>query len=384
VLSVRKRKRRRGLLRLAVLIVFILLAIPTYSYVTTMMKPSSAPWTVRSVEWIRDNNGAWLVNFVEHIYYSWTVPKKGGPSLTALPTVGAADPSVKPHSQTASYLPPPISAVLSPALPGEGVWRATGRPVAGAPPVLVTVFRTDPNYPRIVAYVAWVDSTRVQLALYPGRYEPPAGLPRGPMMVPAGQRERLLATFNSGFKYKDGHGGFFVNGRTYEPMVAGLGTLVGYRDGRIDVIKWPGGAPGPDVVLARQNLPLIVDNGRPTPKLSTDSSQWGTTLGNAVRVWRSGVGIDAHGNLIYLAAPTQTVMSLAAALIHAGAVRAIQFDINVYWPTFNYYGRPGARAPVKFLPNRQNPGITRYMSPDDRDFFAVYARAGTDFSVPLQ
>ena len=136
------------------------------------------------------------------------------------------------------------------------------------------------------------------------------------------QRWRLLATFNSGFMNRDSHGGFYVDGHSAAPLRPGQGTIVAYRNGRVDVFTWHGGAiPGPTAVLARQNLPLIVDHGRPNPLLK-DSSLWGSTLGNAVRVWRSGAGIDRHGNLIYLAAEDQTAASLAVALIHAGAVRA--------------------------------------------------------------
>ena len=205
------------------------------------------------------------------------------------------------------------------------------------------------------------------------------------MMVPGGQRSRLLAAFNGAFKYKDGNGGFAVNGHVYEPFRAGIGTLVAYGDGRVDIVKWPGGPPGADVVCARQNLPMIVDNGKPDPSLNNDGAVWGLTLGNTVRVWRSGVGVDAQGNLIYVAAPQQTVTSLADALIRAGAVRALQFDINVYWPTFNYYRAAGARSPVKFLPNPQSPGLTRYLTADDRDFFAVYTRdTNGDFSTPFK
>jgi len=204
-------------------------------------------------------------------------------------------------------------------------------------------------------------------------------------MVPDGQRSRLLAVFNSAFKYKDGRGGFSVNGHVYTPLKAGAGTLVGYNDGRLDILKWPGGAPASNVVYARQNLPMIVDNGKPNPRLSNNGAQWGWTLGNGIRVWRSGVGVDGLGNLIYVAAPQQTVRSLADALIRAGAVRALEFDINVYWPTFNYYRRPGAQSPVKFLPNPQNPGLTRYLTPDDRDFFAVYTRTKNgDFTTPFK
>ena len=123
------------------------------------------------------------------------------------------------------------------------------------------------------------------------------------------------------------------------------------------------------VDFARQNLPLIVEGGRPNPNLS-DGPEWGATLGNAVRVWRSGLGIDRSGDLIYAAANDQTVGSLAAILIRAGAVRAMELDINSYWVTFNMYGEPGAGRPVALLPGMSRP-VTRYLTPDDRDFFAV-------------
>ena len=73
--------------------------------------------------------------------------------------------------------------------------------VAGRPPVLLTTFRTERDYPRIVAYVAWFDRTRTSIAWYPGRYEPPSAPVRGPMSIPSDQRWRLSATFNGGFIY---------------------------------------------------------------------------------------------------------------------------------------------------------------------------------------
>ena len=149
--------------------------------------------------------------------------------------------------------------------------------------------------------------------------------------------------------------------------------MVAYRDGRVDVVSWRGGAkPAAGVVLARQNLPLIVEHGRPNPSLG-DGPSWGATLGNAIRVWRSGVGIDRRGNLVYAAANYQTVGTLAAILIHAGAVRAIELDINAEWPSFITYPKAGALDPVKIVPNYQQ-SATRYLVPDDRDFFAVYRR----------
>jgi hypothetical protein len=226
----------------------------------------------------------------------------------------------------------------------------------------------------MIAAVAWIDSTRAWLQLYPGRYEPPTAT-NTPAMVPPQLRAGLLATFNSGFKLEDGGGGFEALGHAYAPLHDGQATLIRYRNGTADVIDWTGGpTPPPNVEFARQNLPLIVDGGRLNPSLN-DGPQWGATLGNAVRVWRSGVGVDARGNIIYAAADEQTAQSLGEILLRAGAVRAMELDINSEWVTFNSYGAWGAAAPQKLLPGMTR-DATRYLMPDDRDFFAVYARRG--------
>jgi hypothetical protein len=90
-------------------------------------------------------------------------------------------------------------------------------------------------------------------------------------------------------------------------------------------------------------------------------------------VWRSGIGVDRRGNLLYAAADYQTVGSLAKILLHAGAVRAMELDINSYWVSFNAYAEPGAQQPSKLLEGMERPA-SRYLTPDDRDFFAVYSR----------
>jgi len=379
-----RRVRRRRILVLAALAVTVLLAPAVYSYTTTMMQPSSLPLWPRSVEWLRAHHGNWIVDEVEHYYYSWKAPDPGGPQLKRLPTVGlrAATPA-HPATRRRAEAPPKITPVFANRLPGEGVWKGTGPVVGGRPPVLVTTFRTEVDYPRIVAYVAWFDHTRTSIAWYPGRYEPPNAPLRGPMSVPYGERWRLLATFNGGFIYRDGSNGSWIDGRSYEPLKAGLATLVAYRDGRVDVKTWHGGpVAGPNVAFARQSLPLIIDHGRLNPALN-DSSQWGFTLGNAVRVWRTGAGIDSHGNLIYAAADYQTVGTLARILQRAGAVRAMQLDINPEWPTLITYAHHGGLDPTRVVPNYQQPP-TRYLVPDDRDFFAVYQRVPGPVSVPFR
>jgi len=206
------------------------------------------------------------------------------------------------------------------------------------------------------------------------------------MMVPQDQRWRLLATFNGGFTHDDGDNGSTDNGSVNEPLKAGNATLIGYRDGRIAIVKWTGGSNArPDVAWARQSLAPIVWNGRLNPLLNTDpnSPQWGYTLGGVTRIWRTGVGVDRHGNLIYAVANDQTVITIAKILQHAGAVRAMEFDINPEWHTLITYTHHHGLIPTEVGPNPMQPA-TRYLTPDDRDFFAVYRRLPGPVTVPFK
>jgi hypothetical protein len=351
--------------RVLVLTLLMCSTLVVASYATTMLGPSNSSFTIRSFEWLRDHGAAKFAAGIETIYYSLNAPARGGPALRKLP--------LKPGPSVASIHPPDIAPLIAPALRGEGVWVPTETLSGSDAPVQIAQFRSDPSYPQMVAGVAWIDTHRAFVQLYPGQLEPSVPLPRGPMEVPADKHPVLLATFNSAFKLADSGGGVAMGGSTYSPLKDGLATLIGYADGRIDIQRWAGGPDvAPGVRFARQNLPLIVSGRRPNPNLS-DGSEWGATLGNAIRVWRSGIGVDANGNLIYAAADNQTVASLAEILVRAGAVRAMELDINSYWVTFISYARSGAGDPRSLLP-----GMTRepdrYLTPDDRDFFAVYLR----------
>jgi hypothetical protein len=388
--AVRRRRRRRRILITTPFAVVLSWAL--VSYAVWMLQPTSLQWGPRSAEWVRQDVpfGNWLVDNGEHIYYTMNAPQKGGPQLKSLPKVGLNLPRTRgsrianARARTAAW-PPPVKPVFPHPLPGEGVWKPTGPPVDGGPPVLVTTYRPELDYPQIVAYVAWFDHTRTEIGYYPGRYEPPNAAVRGPMMVPYDQRSRLLATFNGGFIYADGNNGSADNGRTNEPLSDGNATLIGYRDGRIAIVDWSGGPnPGPNVAWARQSLAPIVWNGQLNPELNTDpnSPQWGYTLGGVTQVWRTGVGIDRRGNLIYVAADDQTVISLAQILQHLGAVRAMEFDINPAWHTLITYTH-GANGLVPTLVGPSEQPATRYLVPDDRDFFAVYRPVPGPVTVPF-
>ena len=277
----------------------------------------------------------------------------------------------------AALLLAPANAA-SAAPPSGGHWRPATYRVVGASPLLASQLQASGS----TAYAVWVDHAKTRLALYPGLQEPPSASPRGPAEVPAGQRWRLLATFNGGFRAAAAAGGFLVNGRIDQPLQARMGTLVEYRDGSLAILDWQGRTPPGALVLARQNLPPLVWASRPTAR-TRENWLWGATLGGGAAVWRTAIGLTQAGDLVYAAAGGQTAASLAALMVRLGAVRAIELDINPQWPSFIAYARRGGRDPIPLVHNRQQSAF-RYLSPDKRDFFAVYTRAGGGPFVPFR
>ena len=61
----------------------------------------------------------------------------------------------------------------------------------------------------------------------------------------------------------------------------------------------------------------------------------------------------------------------------------MQLDINPEWPTLITYQHHGGLVPTKVVPNYQQPA-TRYLVPDDRDFFAVYRRLAGPVGNPFK
>ena len=173
-----------------------------------------------------------------------------------------------------------------------------------------------------------------------------------------------------------------MNGIVEEPLRTGMGTIVAYRNGRVAILDWLGRTNPRTLPLARQNLPPLVWNGHPSTRAAV-SSLWGITLGGGVAVWRTGVGVTRRGDLVYAAGDNQTAASLASLLVRLGAYRAVELDINPEWPSFITYHRRGGRDPVTLVPNPQQ-SSGRYLTPDSRDFFAVYTRLGGGSSVPFR
>jgi hypothetical protein len=161
------------------------------------------------------------------------------------------------------------------------------------------------------------------------------------------------------------------------PLADGGASFVIDKNGKANVGAWGRDFQmSPDIVSVRQNLALIVDNGQPVAGLPDNADgAWGATLGNRVFVWRSGVGVDQNGGLVYVAGPGLSAVTLAILLQRAGAVRAMELDINSDWVTGYTYqqtdpANPGAITGVKLLPSMSH-GNDRYLQASESDFFAL-------------
>lgn len=382
-----RRRRRRQIVRRAIAVTLALMLIPVgWSYYRVLSAPGTDPWTARSVEWLRDNGMNGVVNSVERWWYTHHPPPVGGTPKQGLPHAAALKgAAIAGHhrllvARAPAHLAPPanMEPLVATPLANEGVWKPTGRQVAGAPAVYTTFFRPDSVHTSLVAAAMWMDTKLLKVFYVPGLREP-GGRATWGAQVPLGLRPGLVAAFNSGFKMSSSLGGVFTEHQMVRPLVNGAASLVIDDKGKPNVGMWGRDfTMTPDVASVRQNLALIVDDGQPVPGLpSNTNGAWGATLGNKVFVWRSGVGVDRKGALVYVGGPGLSAETLAVLLQRAGAVRAMELDINTAWVSAYTYvqiypGHPEAVAGVKLLPSMDR-GNDRYLVAGERDFFALFA-----------
>jgi hypothetical protein len=333
---IRRHRRAASVILLAFTVVFTWLV---FSLGGALLNPALGTSVgSRFAEWARGHGGSSIVNWAENEWYKHHPPPVGGtlpPGSIHKPT------SAKTVSTSVHYLPTPSPMVpfATPAVSGEGDWRPVGRRVDGIAAIYETTLRPDAVHTSYVAGVAWIDTKLLHASLYSGSTIPGGGpFPNSaPIKTPAART--LVAAFNAGFLMSNANGGYYTAGRTEIPLVQGAASFVVYRDGSANIVTWGGGNTlNHSVVSVRQNLDLLVMKGRPAPGLeANDTTKWGFTLGNAVYVWRSGLGITANGALVYVAVPGLNITDLANLLVRAGAVRAMELDINTDWVNFSTY-----------------------------------------------
>jgi hypothetical protein len=320
---------------------------------------------------------------------AWAAVTLAGLCVTAACSSSSA--ATPAGGQAGSSHPARVSAA-SPALSGSVTTPGPGRPAATptasasaasvpAPQVAVSEVRTADG--SIVTVATFRGP--VQYVLHNGSRDPgpaAAGLVRAGPAVTGAERRRLLAAFNGGFKLGAGAGGYVQEGHVISSLRGGYASLVIDRSGRARIGIWGHGlpAPGEAVYSVRQNLQLLVDDGRPTPA-AADWGLWGATLGGREDVGRSALGQDAAGDLIYAASMSTTPYDLADALARGGARVAMELDINPEWVQLDTAHRPGGRLTAA-VPGQNHPA-GQYLVGWTRDFITVLASSAAGQATAL-
>ena len=377
-----------GVRRAAVVAVFgVVLALTTLpaavSYATALRAPGHADFSVRNVDWLRGHGFSGEVDRAE-AWWLWRHLPSTTASLFALPPPPALRRSAGAGGLAAAAVPqlhPGPSAmapVVTPALPGEGQWtiEATGR--GGAPAIAVARLRPDVAHRTVTASLAWMDPAAVRFALIAGTKQPAGHAGTSGAEVPPPLQSALLAAFNLGFKMGDTPGGALEEGLS-AGGAAGRpghdrrphrrdGHRRGVGEGRHARSRGRGRAaePPPD---RRRRTGRARPRRRPRPPVGqAQLAAAGMAIRRGCRRLRA-----PH---LRRGQPARRSTALAQALHQAGAVRAMELDMHNHMVTYNLFSPAlGGGAPIG---HKLSPDMTespqRYLSPDQRDFVAVYSR----------
>ncbi len=271
----------------------------------------------------------------------------------------------------------PVPNSLKP-LAEEGVWFPIAQNLYPGQEIIARTFiRPDLTHPYAIVSLVKMDMKKLSIGITAGTYYP-GGYHHmyGPGTIPQNvlSQNLLLAAFNGGFQVRDGHYGMVVGGKTYVPLRTDMPLLAIYKDGSAGFIDYTGQALPVNVAAVRQNGPYLVKNGVITPYVEQGPDTWGRTTTNSMYTWRSGIGITKNGNLIYAVGNSLIPQSLSEALLKAGAVNAIQLDINPPWVRFIVYEGTG-NGKYNFFPLLQSmTGGFNFLRGYNKDFFYIYKK----------
>jgi hypothetical protein len=359
----------RRVRRAVMVVVALFLTVVGVSIGGALTAPGTDSAAARLAEWGRDHGLGAIITGLETVQYEHNQPKVGGAPTGGIPNAAG----VLGGAGDRGPAPLPILAGGAP-LPNEGQWH-TVVTVKGEAAVRVAALRPDAQHTSFVAGVMWIDPSLVLGRLQPGYTDPGGSWQASDQITPA-MRGSVVAAFNAGFRLNASQGGYYSEGRSAVPLQDGAASLVLDRDGVASVGSWNQEVRmGPEVASVRQNLVMLVDDGKVNPSCSSGSSVWGATLGNAAFIDRSAFGVTASGAEVYVGGPALSVCTLGMILRDAGVVRGMELDINPDWVSGVYFhAQPGGQPQGFRLYPTQKVPPEHYLSPSSRDWFGWYAR----------
>jgi hypothetical protein len=299
-----------------------------------------------------------------------------GAAGLALAACSSAAPATALHN-VAKTGPSPAHPAPTPTITEQPGWTVVSRLYSGIAVDSHNSRQSDGDSVTVLRFHAGL----VHYALHVGSLDPPTGgaaLPADAQpAIGAGEHSQLVAAFNGGFLMGPGClpcgvGGMEVAGHVLVPLMSGMTSLVLGPNGGASMGVWGRGFPPPGAAVysVRQCLPPLVSAGRASPNVG-DVSAWGATLGGGDLTARSAVGIDARGNILYAGSMSALPSDMANALVSAGAVTAMEFDINPEWVQAVTAPWPG--GPLSAAVPNQNRPPDQYLNGWTRDYVTVLA-----------
>jgi hypothetical protein len=299
----------------------------------------------------------------------YVAASRGGsraPPAGAAAAAGSPARTLATRSLTARSAGAPHVAVAAPSALSAN-WTAVAR-VYGQPAAWIAE-RSGVTLMRFA-------QSRVHLTLHAGSSDGGVvGWTYGDQITPR-EIHLVLAAFNGGFKLTYTNVGFMSGGHVAVALKPGLASIVTYTDGTSNIGTWHNGVPSTRkaVFSVLQNQRLLVDRGVAASTVTNCViTCWGGTIQDLILVARAGLGITQSGQLVWAAGEQLSPAGLADALIAAGAIRAIELDINPDWVAgYLYVHHPSGPTAVPVVPGQR--GIAgQLLAPDSRDFLAVVA-----------
>jgi hypothetical protein len=364
-------RRRQAVLRVTVVVLVLALGSAGLAAADALSTPGNDSAGAKLAEWGRDHGLGGLITWLEGLKYAADQPAIGGVPPGGIPTANGTENPAPGRTFGGGDAPLPSLAGGAP-LPGEGRWQ-TVVTAHGRPAVQVAALRPDGQHTSYVVGVLRMDPTLVRGQLHPGTRDP-GGTWKASFGLTRAEQRTIAVVFNGGFRLNDpSHNGYFAEGRTVTPLRGGAASLVLRTDGTADVGTWNGEVRmGPQVASVRQNLQMLVDGGRVNATCATGGTkEWGSTIGQAAYIHRSGFGVTASGAEVYVGGPALSVCTLGRILADAGVVRGMELDINPAWVSGAYFHDSPTGGPTAFaLFPAEKVAPAHYLSPSSRDWYS--------------
>jgi hypothetical protein len=307
----------------------------------------------------------------------------------SVPAPEASAPNVPEGAHPAAFPPPAIVPPSSKsAANGDGVWTALGSAALGeraanGPFIVRTVVHPHPDSRFMTVTIAAVDLTRLTVRFVPGTEDMlwakrPPGEPSG--LVPAADRDRLVAVMNGGFQPKHGRWGMRAGSISITAPREDGCTLALYHDASVRLASWPKlASTEAEMESIRQTPPCLLEDGVVHPALLRgDDKRWAGHAADLATRRRSAVGLAPGGRVLFYAMGEEAPPRyLAEALRLAGAASAAQLDINWYWTRFLLFGAPQGeplQVTSTLIPKMEHLKRGYVERPSTRDFFYFVER----------